>query len=219
MPVLERRIHSWLVGWLGAALVRAMHATWHVQVDDPTGAGMAARDGSAAGIIVFWHRHLLSMFAHYHSPHIAAPASESQDGEYAAQVMRRCGVPTVRGSTSRGGLRLLRGMLAKAREGFSLALTPDGPRGPKFSVQPGVALLAERSGLPVYPFGVAVRDAWIARSWDEFVIPKPWTHIVVVMGEPLHADGSRNTPAFCEALRSALFAATERARQALAQSP
>lgn len=218
MPVLQKRIHSWLVGLLGAGMVRALHATWRVQQIDVAGGCPGIQDGSAPGIVAFWHRHILSLLAHYRGFHVCVPVSEHQDGEYVAQVMERFGFPSVRGSTTRGSLKLIRGMLARIRDGWSPAITPDGPRGPKFSVQPGVALLAERSRLPVYPVGVAVRNAWIMRSWDEFVVPRPWSRIVIVFAQPLRAEDYPSAQAFCEALQKALLAATDQAGHALQES-
>ncbi|MHC4592344.1 MAG: lysophospholipid acyltransferase family protein [Planctomycetota bacterium] len=213
----QKRIHYSLAGWLGSHLVRALHATWHVNVIDPATVGVGVKDGSKPAIIAFWHRHILSMMIQYRDYHVCAPVSESRDGEYVAQVMQRYGQLSVRGSTSRGSLRMLRAWAAKAREGWSPIITPDGPRGPKFSVQPGVAMLARRSDLPVYPVGLAVGNAWLAKNWDQFVIPKPWTRIAIVFNPALWADEHDGTDAFCDALREALFAATDAAQEALAQ--
>jgi len=219
MPVLRKRVHYYAIGWLAAGLVRAMHATWRVEVVDPGAALPGIIDGTRPAICAFWHRHILSMLAHFQGAHVCVPVSEHRDGEYVAQVMARFGLESVRGSSTRGGARLLRDMMGRIREGWSPVLTPDGPRGPKFSVQPGFALLARRSGLPVYPIGLAVRRAWVLSSWDEFVVPKPFTRIVIRMGEPLRPDNYGDVPAFCDALRAAMFATTDLARQALDAKP
>ena len=170
MPPLRRRLDFWLTGRLGAMLLMALHDTWRVVELDRAGAARQMRQGSAQGIVAFWHRHVVTMLTHHSGAHVVVPVSRSRDGEYIAHVMDRMGLASVRGSTSRGGLAVLRDMLAAAGQGFSVAVTPDGPRGPRFSVQPGVALLARRSGLPVYPFGIAARDAWVFNSWDRFVL-------------------------------------------------
>jgi lysophospholipid acyltransferase (LPLAT)-like uncharacterized protein len=208
-------LRSWLAGLLGAASVRAAHATWRVRVIDPQGLAGAVRAGRASAIVAFWHRHILSMLAQFRGMPICVPVSQHQDGEYVAQVMRRFGLRAVRGSTTRGGLKALRGMLGAAREGLTLAVTPDGPRGPVFSVQPGVFLLARRTALPVYPLGIAVDRAWTAASWDRFVIPKPWARVRIAIDKPLDAEQFADAPDFCRALRKALFAAAEQARDAL----
>ena len=196
--------------------MRLLYATWKVKVLDPCGAAEGFRDATSPAIMAFWHRHILSILAHFRGSRVCVPVSESRDGEYVAQVMRRFGAAAARGSSSRGGLGAVKGLLAHAREGWSLAITPDGPRGPRYSVGPGVTLLARRSGLPILPVGVAVRSAWVARSWDAFVIPKPGTRVVLAFDPALTLDEAAYTQSRCAALQEAIFAATRRAREALA---
>jgi len=215
MPVLQQSMRFCLVGRLGAMLLQALHATWRIESQAAPGVLEGIETGSAPAVVAFWHRHILSMLGHFPGRRVAVPVSEHRDGEYAAQVMHRLGIASVRGSSTHGGLKLLRGMMAMIEAGYSPAVTPDGPRGPKFSVQPGVWLIAQRSALPVHPIGLAVRDAWTAASWDEFVIPKPFTRIVIRLGEPLHAREFAGRDDFCAALREALFATTASARRTL----
>jgi hypothetical protein len=216
MPVLQKRLHSWFVGWLGAQAVRALHATWDVRVRDPAGVRPGAREGAAPSIVAFWHRHLLTMLAHHGGFRVCVPVSEHQDGEYVAQVMGRFGLESVRGSTTHGSLRLLRGMLERMDEGWTAAVTPDGPRGPRYSVQRGVGLLAARSGRPVHPIGLAASSAWVFPSWDAFLVPRPWSRVGIAFGPPLAFEDYGRADAFCGALKEALFAATDEAEAAVA---
>lgn len=163
-------------------------------------------------MVAFWHRHILSMLTHFAGHRIVVPVSLSEDGEYVAHAMEHMGFASVRGSTSRGSLALLKGLLEKVAEGYSVAATPDGPRGPLFSVQPGLALLAERTGLPLHPIGLHVRGAWMANSWDRFVVPLPFARIGIVIAPALHRGDYVDRRAFCQMLRARLFAATEGAR-------
>jgi hypothetical protein len=215
MPVLRKRIHFWAAGWLGSLLVRALYRTCRIQVIDPAGIREGVRARRRPVVAAFWHRHILTMLAHHGGFPICVPVSEHQDGEYVAQVMERFGLESIRGSTTRGSLNVVRGALAWVRQGWSPAITPDGPRGPSFSVQPGVALLAKRTGLPVCPIGLAVKRAWELSSWDRFVIPKPWTDIAIVFGGLLEPAGFPTVPAFCKALRESISAATDQAACAL----
>ncbi len=213
MPPLREEARYRLVGWLGGTLVRGLSATWRTRELDVITGGPS--DASRQVIAAFWHRHILSMLAHYRGRRVCVPVSRSKDGEYAAHVMERFGFRSVRGSTSRGSISLVKGLVSRAREGYSLAITPDGPRGPRFSVQPGVALLARRAGLLVRPVGVAAERAVVFNSWDRFVMPGPFSRVAFVVGEPLRVSEFGEAGAFCAALREGLFDATRRARHML----
>ena len=110
---------------------------------------------------------------------------------------------------------LLRGILRSIRQGWTPAFTPDGPRGPKYSVDPGVAMIAARSGLPLYPIGLAVDGAWVLKSWDAFVIPKPFARVAIHLDDAIRASDFADRDEFCRALADGLHAATQKARRAL----
>ncbi|MFO7959144.1 MAG: DUF374 domain-containing protein [Candidatus Brocadiia bacterium] len=215
MPILRNDLQFRLVGALGAGLVRCLQATWRARLIDPRNVREKSEKEHIATIAAFWHRHLLTMLAYHRGYHVCVPVSEHRDGEYVAHVMDRVGLESVRGSTTHGGIGLLKGLLEKLEEGWSVAVTPDGPRGPRYSVQPGVALLARRSGLPVHPVGIAARPSWEFSSWDRFVLPRPGARIAIVFGEPVSYCEHDGTDAFCAALGTEMHAATLRARQML----
>jgi lysophospholipid acyltransferase (LPLAT)-like uncharacterized protein len=126
----------------------------------------------------------------YGRPDIAVLVSQHADGQLIAGVAEQLGFATVRGSTTRGaseaGRRLLR------RDGH-LAITPDGPRGPRRQVQTGVVYLAAKLGLPIVPFGVGYDQPWRAKSWDRFAIPRPGSRAVLVTDQAMFvpADADR----------------------------
>jgi len=218
MPPLQRRIHFWAAGLLGSWLVCALHRTWRVRVLDRDGVLDGIRRGQRKAVMAFWHRHLLPLVAHYRHYPFVVPVSEHRDGEYVAQVMERFGIYSVRGSTTRGSLKVIRGLVAQVGQGRTPALTPDGPRGPRFSVQPGFLLLARRCRLPVYAVGVWTTSAWVLPSWDAFVIPKPWASVAIVIEQALSdatRDAAGDTSRLCELLRERLFQAEEAARESL----
>jgi len=105
------------------------------------------------------------------------------------------GLGVVRGSSSRGGAEALRALTAAVRAGEDVAVVPDGPRGPRERVQPGVLLLAALTGAPVVPFGFAARPARRLASWDRFMVPLPFARAAVVFGKPLAIarDAERET--------------------------
>jgi lysophospholipid acyltransferase (LPLAT)-like uncharacterized protein len=115
---------------------------------------------------------------------ISVLASRSRDGEIVARFARSFGLRVVRGSSSTAGAAALRGLVAALASGQDVAVVPDGPRGPRHRLQPGVVALAMLSGAPVVPLAVACRPARRLASWDEFLVPLPFARCQVVIGEP-----------------------------------
>lgn len=169
---------------LAAGVIRALGAS--VRMRHHGDAALRARE--AAGepfILAFWHRHLLLMPYAYRGRRISVLVSQSRDGELIARTVARLGIDASRGSSSRGGLAGMRTLLRKAEQGWDLAFTPDGPRGPAGRVQPGVILAAAATGLPIQPVALAASRCRRLRSWDRFVVPLPFSAVHFVYGEPL----------------------------------
>jgi lysophospholipid acyltransferase (LPLAT)-like uncharacterized protein len=135
-------------------------------------------------IYAFWHEHMLMPAYLYGQADIHVLISRHADGQLIAEIVERLGFRTVRGSTTRGGVEALREMVKLGRTGH-LAITPDGPRGPRRQVQPGVVYLASRTGLPVVPFSYGYERAWRAKSWDRFAVPRPFSKAVCVSLDPI----------------------------------
>lgn len=213
MPLLKRRIEYLCAGAVGNVVVRLLSASWRYQVDVPRNLLLGVRNRKRTAIFAFWHRHLLALLGCFMGYPMCVPVSEHSDGEYVAQVMERAGLLAVRGSTTHGRLRLIKGLLDAVERGRSCAITPDGPVGPCYSVQPGFVLLSRRTGLPVYPVGVNVESAWKLNSWDSFLIPRPFTRISVRTGVPIAADKLRDAPVAtsCLELQKRLFEVNQNA--------
>lgn len=112
--------------------------------------------------------------------------SHSRDGEMGARLAQAWGAQVVRGSTSRGGSAGLRKIYRSVvKDGVSSVTLPDGPRGPLYEAQGGAVVLAQMCGIPIVPLAFASRRFWRLRSWDRIFVPKPFTRIDVVVGEPL----------------------------------
>jgi lysophospholipid acyltransferase (LPLAT)-like uncharacterized protein len=133
-------------------------------------------------IYAFWHENMLLPACFYGRCDIHVLISQHADGQFIAEVCRHLGFPTVRGSTTRGGVEAMRHMLKLGRS-VHLAITPDGPRGPRRRVQPGLVYLAAKTGLPIVPAGIAYDRPWRARSWDRFALPRPWSRAIAVTDE------------------------------------
>lgn len=136
-------------------------------------------------IISFWHQRLLMMPFLRHWGTVGMMISQHRDGEFIARAVKQFGVNSVRGSTTRGGLSALRGMVRFFRTGANLAITPDGPQGPKHVVQIGVIDLARQTGAPILPVTYCASRKKEFASWDNFILPFPFCKVVYLWGEPL----------------------------------
>ena len=151
----------------------------------------AALERAPSFIPVYWHQHQLFCVKHLLEQRGAGLKlgfliSPSVDGEIGAMIVRNLGAEVIRGSSSHTGARALRDYYqALAHEGVSPAITPDGPRGPPWKFKHGAVLLAQLSGRPMIPLSYAASSAWKIK-WDRFVIPKPFSRIVVAVGEPVY---------------------------------
>jgi lysophospholipid acyltransferase (LPLAT)-like uncharacterized protein len=204
----ERRI-TWF-SRIGAAALRTLASTWRIRFVNPEVA--RAFDARREPFIyVLWHGQLLPLLWTHRNKSISIMISEHSDGEIIARVAHSLGFRTVRGSTSRGAARALLGACREVEAGFSIAITPDGPRGPAFSVAPGAVAVAQRTGAAMIPTAMSASNAWRLRSWDRFAIPKPFARVTVAYGEPIRiaADASRDSATEQDAVRSAIEKATE----------
>lgn len=174
-----------IVGTLGRWTLNALMATVRFEVRDDVGYRGLQASGSPV-VYTLWHGRLLPLTWYHRARGIGALISLSKDGEYIARVVQGWGYRVVRGSTSRGGSRALAEMIRLGRKGRSLAFTPDGPRGPRERMKPGVLLAAQRSGLPIVPLSGACDRAWWFEGWDRFLVPKPFSRVVLSHGMPVH---------------------------------
>jgi lysophospholipid acyltransferase (LPLAT)-like uncharacterized protein len=164
-------------------------------------------------IYAFWHESLLAPTKI--RTRVKVLISQSADGELIAQACRHLGIGTIRGSTSRGGAQ---GLLNMVRDDHDthLAITPDGPRGPRRKLQPGIIFVASHTGLPIVPIGVGFTRAWRAGSWDHFALPRPGSTITGVLGQPIVVPpdlDSGTLEYYRRHVETALLAATQAAER------
>lgn len=136
-------------------------------------------------IFVLWHGRLLPCTYYHRHQDLVTLVSHHRDGEYIARIVRRWGYTAVRGSSSRGGLDAARELTRAVRRGCSLALTPDGPRGPREVMKTGPLVLAQRTGAPLIPVSAAASAGWYFGGWDRFLVPRPFSAIRICYGEPV----------------------------------
>jgi lysophospholipid acyltransferase (LPLAT)-like uncharacterized protein len=171
-------------GIAGAALLRALGGSWRL---DREGL-MALEPGFARGdrcIFALWHACLLPLVYTHRGRGVGVLVSRHRDGEIITRIIERLGYVAARGSSTRGGEEGAMEMLSLAQAGRALAITPDGPRGPREALKAGLVYLASRTGLPVVPVASAARAAWVMRSWDRFRVPLPFARVRVAYGAPI----------------------------------
>ena len=186
----ELRFES--AGVLGTGLVASLFMTTRVErigVEHY----LRFREAGQPIMFVFWHGQLLPLIHYHRHEGIVVLVSEHDDGEYVTRVIHRHGFGTVRGSSTRGGSRGLKGLVRAARQGRDLAVTPDGPKGPPGVFKPGALAAAQIAGLPVVPLALTASAAYRFRSWDGFLLPRPFSQIRIEYLEPrtIPRDASR----------------------------
>lgn len=174
-----------LVAWAAFAVEGLVTATMRCEWRDQSGLG-GAQNGTPV-IFCLWHNRLaISMIVHRRHPRkLAALVSASKDGALLAAVLGTFGVENVRGSTSRRGPQALLELASRAELGYDLAVTPDGPKGPRYVVQKGVISLAQVTGLPIIPVTCNTRRKICVKSWDGFQIPLPFTRCELILNKPI----------------------------------
>jgi hypothetical protein len=202
---LTQRLTLAVVPRLASLIIRCLGMT--LRYEDIVDEGAFIGPPPGASVYAFWHRSLLSCAWRFRNLNIAILISPSFDGELIARTVELLGFKVIRGSSSRGGAAGLRNMERAFREGRCCAITADGPRGPAMVAKPGVVQLAQLVGEKVGAFYVLPLRAWQLNSWDRFLIPKPFSRVLVTW-PPLAA-------AEPEAVQAALNRSVELARQNL----
>lgn len=215
MKIRNPTIIKW-IGFLGALIIRLWIRTLAFRYYcvgpnlNPMTEGFEGRY-----IYVFWHENILVPCYQFARRDILVLISQHADGEMIAQVCKHIGYGTVRGSSTRGGLKAMREMI-RAAEDCHIAIMPDGPRGPRRHVELGLIYLAAKTGLPLVLAGVGHDRPWRLKTWDRFAIPRPWSKSVIVTLEPIQIpeDATRaELEAFRQHVEEALVEVTDRAER------
>lgn len=179
-----KRLQASAFAALGYPFIHAIGRTWRWRAE-----GGDHLDGIIAGgrqpVLALWHGRILPAVYYFRDRGIVVITSDNFDGEWTARIIHRFGFQTVRGSTSRNAARAALSARRQMAEGRSVGITVDGPRGPALVAQPGAVWLAKASGNPILPFHIEAARHWTAGSWDAAQVPRPFSLVAVVMGEPL----------------------------------
>lgn len=200
---------GWSIASIGRVWLRSLKI--HYSLADEA---VNPRTGAQGGLYCLWHEDLLTMSLFFADCGIHTLISNSKDGEYVSRMVEMLGFHPIRGSTGRGGLRAVREIIRTIGHA-NLAITPDGPRGPRREFQEGAIYLASRTGLDLIPVMAAYDRPWRFKSWDKNAVPRLGTKLVIRMGKRMHVPADANS-ADLKAFHQ-LISADMNAEEAIAQ--
>lgn len=178
---LRQRIVLRIIIFLGHAVIRLIGPTLRVAVSYEEGAQETLDERPL--IASFWHSCMIPATYIFRDMGIRVMSSDSYDGQYMGRIIHKFGFLAVKGSSSRNAVRALLGLRRALEEGWTVAFTLDGPRGPRHKVKPGPVALARSSGLAMTMFHAAVDRAWVLNTWDRLLIPAPFSRVLVRVGK------------------------------------
>lgn len=191
-PIVQSDALRVVMCWLGSMYVRIVFATSRFQVVNGH-IPAAYWDAGKPFIMCMWHGRMLMLpFAWSKTKKLYMLRSAHRDGQIVSRMVGHFGIGTVAGSSSSGGTRALREMLARLKGGEWIGITPDGPRGPRMRATDGVLALARLSGVPVIPLAMNSSPRKVVRSWDRFIVSLPFTRGVFMWGEPIDVPSGAN---------------------------
>ncbi len=202
---------------LAPLFLRLYAMTWRWVRIAPERRDLARTHGTGV-IHALWHGRMLLAIPAYRGEDMTTLASNSGDGDLAGTLVEGYGYRCIRGSKSQGGARALRAMIGALRAGSNVVITPDGPRGPRHSMNPGIAWMARATGFAVLPTGFAVDRAWYLSSWDRYTVPKPFARVALAYGEPIYIERRASPEELeraTERIRSEIMLAEDEARRRL----
>ncbi len=202
----KRKFPGW-VTWLLSWLMRGIAATYRLKIDDS--AGWLASRRPWPVLVAIWHEKIL--FLPTLAPQglldgMCVMISRSRDGEYISDLVARFHLRAVRGSSGagHGGAQAVLQLLEAMKQGLSPILTVDGPRGPRHCVQPGILLLAEKTGAPILPVTLTAPRHWCFKSWDRTQFPVPFSRVTLHFGAPIAMEAGEGREALASRLSKAL---------------
>jgi lysophospholipid acyltransferase (LPLAT)-like uncharacterized protein len=187
---LRQRIVLRIIIWAGYWFIRLIGPTLRVAISFEDGAQPTLEHRPLIGS--FWHSCLIPATYICRNLGVRVMSSNSYDGEYMGRIIHKFGFVAVKGSSSHNAVRALLGLRRALEDGWTVAFTLDGPRGPRHKVKPGPVALARSSGVPLTMFHAAVDKAWVLNTWDQLMIPMPFSRVLLRFGKliPVPADAS-----------------------------
>jgi lysophospholipid acyltransferase (LPLAT)-like uncharacterized protein len=178
---LRQRILLRIIIAAGYIFIRLIGPTLRVCISREEGAQETV--GQRPLVLNFWHAGIIPATYLFRKCGIRVMSSNSYDGEYMGRIIHKFGFVAVKGSSSRNAVRALLGLRRALKQGWSVAFSIDGPRGPRYQVKPGPVTLARSSSVPLSTFHIAVESAWVLNTWDRLIIPKPFSRVLIRFGK------------------------------------
>jgi len=176
-----RRVRPAVLSRFAYWLVRLLGTTWRIKVLNYE----KIQDLEGGKVLCGWHGRSMIASIHFRKKGFWVIISKSKDGDIQTHIFENLGFKVIRGSTGRGGERALIESIRELRKGETMAITPDGPRGPNKVVQGGIMVMAKKAGAWLVPCGVSARPRFLAKSWDRYMIPAPFAKCLLNFGEPV----------------------------------
>ncbi len=180
---MRLRVIDGAVRWIAAPVLKLLASTWRIRLVHED-RWRALYQALQPHVFLLWHEALLPLLWQHRGQGIAIVVSEAREGRYLSDFAASLGYRSLLGSSTRGGARALLGAVRELQAGRPVAFTPDGPRGPRRELKPGVVAAAQRGGAPIVPLHAEADRAWRLHSWDRLMIPKPGARVWVNYGQP-----------------------------------
>ncbi len=192
----KRFLYHYLFPYCGVFLVKLLSATYRVRIMDPENETDILKS-SGRLIYASWHQRFFPGITFFSTRKpIAIIISKSRDGEMAARAVDFLGWHPVRGSSSKGGKEALEEIKVLGGSNYKIGHIVDGPRGPFGKIKPGLIRIAQYADLPIVPTITSGQKCWVFRSWDRFMLPKPFSRVIIRFGRPIHVPSKINTDEF-----------------------
>jgi len=207
---LWQRIQLWTITWVGYLIIRLIGPTLRVSVSIEEG-GPASMETRPL-IYSFWHDCIFASTYIWRDLQVRVMSSDSFDGEWMGRIIRKFGFVKVRGSQSRGAVRALLAFRREIEQGWVVAFTIDGPRGPRYVAKPGPVVLARATGVPMVVYHIGIEEGWVLPTWDRSIVPKPFSKALLRISRLIHVPPDSDD-AEKDRLHGELQAALDRVRE------
>lgn len=209
--VASLRVKSLLIELFNLLLINSIKLVPYCSYDEPY--DIVGKNGPK--ILALWHGSFFGSLYFWRAKNVAVMASLSKDGDLITKILDSLGFQTIRGSSSRGGARVLLEAVNKLKKGTTVAVTIDGPKGPFHEVKPGIIKLAQKTGIPIVPSCMVCSNAVSLPSWDRLQIPLPFSKTLQYLGEPLKIAPNMSIEEGCKVLKSYMLECEKKAEEIL----